>query len=68
MMQVPELHDLGLTGENVTVAILDTGFDITHPAVANAKVQAMYDFVSSTSSSLESILRQSQSNLVRLFL
>jgi subtilisin family serine protease len=47
-MQVPELHNRGLTGNNVTIAILDTGFDITHPAVVNTKIQAMIDFVSST--------------------
>lgn len=47
MMQVPELHQRGLTGANVTVAILDSGFNITHPAVSSLNIQAMYDFVSS---------------------
>ena len=31
-LQVPELHDLGLSGRGVLVGVLDTGFDLGHSA------------------------------------
>lgn len=44
-MQVPELHQKGFTGKNVTIGVLDAGFDISHPSISHLKIQAMYDFV-----------------------
>lgn len=32
----PEARDLGYTGEGITVAVIDTGVDYTHPALAHA--------------------------------
>ncbi|MFC1573752.1 S8/S53 family peptidase [Candidatus Latescibacterota bacterium] len=43
LLNIPELHDMGLTGSGVTVGILDTGFDIgetgclAHVAVTHTK-------------------------------
>lgn len=43
---VPELHAIGLSGEGVIVAVLDSGFDnLTHEAFASMKILAQYDFV-----------------------
>ncbi|MFC1508462.1 S8/S53 family peptidase [Candidatus Omnitrophota bacterium] len=43
LLNIPELHDMGLTGSGVTIGILDTGFDIgetgclAHVAVTHTK-------------------------------
>jgi serine protease AprX len=43
---VPAVHDLGLHGEGVVVAILDTGFDnLGHEALAGTTILARHDFV-----------------------
>ncbi len=43
---VPDLHAIGLSGEGVIVAVLDSGFDnLTHEAFASMKILAQYDFV-----------------------
>ncbi|MBW2735135.1 MAG: S8 family serine peptidase [Deltaproteobacteria bacterium] len=42
---VPAMHDCGLRGEGVTIAILDTGFNLAHQALANVSVTAAHDFV-----------------------
>lgn len=39
------LHDLGYHGEGITIALLDTGFDLSHIALSNVKVKAQYDFI-----------------------
>ncbi|KAG8947834.1 hypothetical protein FRC03_000900 [Tulasnella sp. 419] len=46
---VAKLHGLGIKGDGVTVAIIDTGINFKHPALGNAigpdkKVRAEYDF------------------------
>ncbi len=46
LSQIPEVHNLGITGEGVTIGILDNGFRWkVHPATLNANVIAEYDFV-----------------------
>ena len=45
MLGVPELHKMGLTGEGIRIAVLDAGFDTTHPAVLGLKIIAFKDFV-----------------------
>ncbi len=43
---IPQLHELGLTGEGITIGMLDSGFDwATHPAMRNMDVIDEYDFV-----------------------
>ncbi len=45
-IQVPILHDLGLHGEGVVVAVFDTGFsNLAHEAFATTQVLATHDFV-----------------------
>ncbi|MCA9753107.1 MAG: S8 family serine peptidase [Gemmatimonadetes bacterium] len=45
-IQVDLLHDLGLSGAGVTIAVLDTGFDTSfHEAFQNLTVVAEHDFV-----------------------
>lgn len=45
MLGVPKLHDMGLAGQGVRIAVLDAGFDTTHPAVRGLKIMAFRDFV-----------------------
>ena len=43
---VPALHDRGLHGEGVIVAVLDAGFDnLAHEVFATTRILAMHDFV-----------------------
>jgi len=44
-VQVPDLHERGLSGEGVIVGILDTGFRLTHIALRDSMVLGAYDFV-----------------------
>jgi subtilisin family serine protease len=47
MTRSTKLHDAGLTGAGVLIAMLDTGFDIDHPALAGARSRlvATWDFI-----------------------
>lgn len=42
---VPDLHGRGYCGAGVMVGVLDTGFELDHPAFAEASVIDQYDFV-----------------------
>ena len=44
-IHVDALHNRGYHGEGITIAILDTGFDLSHEAFRNIRVLAQYDFV-----------------------
>lgn len=44
-IHVNALHDRDYHGEGVIVALLDTGFDLSHKALRNIRVLAKYDFV-----------------------
>lgn len=46
-LQVPELHDLGLTGQGVLVAVFDTGFSLDHVALDSleTRVEARRNFL-----------------------
>lgn len=44
-MGVPAMHECGLRGAGVTIAILDTGFSLAHRALADVSVAAAHDFV-----------------------
>jgi serine protease AprX len=48
---IPEVHQLGLTGEGVLIGVFDTGFDLNHPAMQHLiqKVVAEWDFVNNDS-------------------
>lgn len=48
-MEVPELHDQGLSGAGVLVCILDTGFLRVHDALVGVDVIAEWDFVNDDS-------------------
>lgn len=46
MMQVPALHNLGITGAGVMVGVFDAGFNrLDHEAFANLDIHATWDFV-----------------------
>jgi hypothetical protein len=47
LLQVPELHDLGFTGLNVTIAVLDSGFKTSVPCFSHLKILEKHDFVKS---------------------
>ena len=50
IINVPEVHDLGLDGSDVIVGMLDTGFDYKyHEALAHLEVLAEYDFINNDS-------------------
>ncbi len=44
-LEVPELHELGLTGAGVIIGVLDSGFRFGHEALRDSLVIASYDFV-----------------------
>src|SRR5688572_27159662 len=45
-IKVPFLHDVGLDGRGVVIAMFDAGFDnLTHPAFATTRILATRDFV-----------------------
>jgi subtilisin family serine protease len=46
-LHVPELHDLGLSGRGVLVAVFDTGFNLNHTAFDSLRshVVAEWDFI-----------------------
>ncbi len=45
-IKVPLLHDLGLTGQGIIIAMLDSGFNnLAHQALAHLKILATWDFV-----------------------
>jgi serine protease AprX len=45
LIQAPAMHDCGLTGSGVIVAVLDTGFRLAHEAFAQLDVMAQRDFI-----------------------
>ncbi len=45
MLGVPEIHELGYSGENVRIALFDTGFLLKHEALQHVNVIDTYDFV-----------------------
>ncbi|MFN0150698.1 MAG: S8 family serine peptidase [bacterium] len=42
---VTKLHESGLSGAGVMIGVLDTGFDIAHPALLSAEIVGQRDFV-----------------------
>jgi len=44
-VNVPPLHDVGLSGRGVLIGMLDTGFRTTHEALENIPVLGTWDFV-----------------------
>ena len=45
MLQVPFLHDCGLTGAGVVIGVQDSGFLLEHQAFAGVDIVAAHDFV-----------------------
>ncbi len=48
-INVPQVHEMGVTGRGVIVGILDTGFRTTHESLADVPVLGAYDFVDNDS-------------------
>jgi subtilisin family serine protease/subtilisin-like proprotein convertase family protein len=48
-VDVPPLHDAGLSGEGVLIGMLDTGFRTTHEALENIPVLGTWDFINNDS-------------------
>jgi hypothetical protein len=45
LMQVPQLHAEGYTGQGIFIGVLDTGFNLTHEALQGVNVVAQWDFI-----------------------
>jgi len=47
LLELDRVHQAGLRGEGVRVALIDTGFDLSHPALvaAESRVLASWDFL-----------------------
>lgn len=45
MFNVPQVHEMGITGQGVVIGMLDGGFHPTHEALIGIPVLAQYDFV-----------------------
>jgi serine protease AprX len=49
LINVPQVHDLGITGAGVTICVMDAGFgNLTHEVFQSMNIIAMYDFVDSS--------------------
>ena len=48
-INVHELHNAGYTGEGVIILVMDTGFNLTHNALANINVIAQWDVINNDS-------------------
>jgi serine protease AprX len=44
-IEVDQLHNRGLTGNGITILMLDTGFKISHAAFARMKIDSTWDFI-----------------------
>ncbi len=42
---IDRLHNVGITGKNVLIGIMDSGFQLTHKSLKNTNVIWQYDFV-----------------------
>lgn len=45
MVNTPAVHALGYSGKGVRIGVIDTGFELSHPALQNLSVVADSDFV-----------------------
>ncbi len=46
IITVPQVHDLGYTGEGITICMMDAGFDrLSHQAFSSMNIIATWDFV-----------------------
>ncbi len=52
VMQAEYAAGLGLTGEGVRVAIIDSGVDLTNPNLQNANIAAGYDYVTDSAETM----------------
>lgn len=50
IIQADRLHQMGITGSGVVIAIFDTGFDTDHPVLSGASIIARYDFINQDAS------------------
>ncbi|MCP3866519.1 MAG: S8 family serine peptidase, partial [Gammaproteobacteria bacterium] len=45
LINLPPIHDTGLTGDGVVVAVLDAGFTLSHDCLQHVPILAQWDFV-----------------------
>lgn len=45
LSDIPKVHDAGFNGNGVLIGILDTGFELSSPALTHIKMIAQHDFV-----------------------
>jgi subtilisin-like proprotein convertase family protein len=45
ILNVPPVHEMGLSGAGVIIGVIDTGFEFTHESMQSVNVLAAYDFV-----------------------
>ncbi|MCK4965984.1 S8 family serine peptidase, partial [bacterium] len=44
-INVPRVHDLGITGKNVLIGMLDTGYNMNHECLENVNILTEWDFI-----------------------
>ena len=45
MLNVPPVHEMGLSGEGIIIGVMDTGFEFNHESMQAVNVIATYDFI-----------------------
>ncbi|MFC1557746.1 S8 family serine peptidase [candidate division KSB1 bacterium] len=44
-INVPRVHDLGITGKNILIGMLDTGYNMNHECLEKVNILAEWDFI-----------------------
>jgi serine protease AprX len=45
LCNIPQVHEMGITGQGVLIAVFDTGFRLNHEAFQHLNVISKYDFI-----------------------
>ncbi len=45
LSNIPDVHEMGISGQGVLIAVFDTGFRLNHVALKHLNILATYDFI-----------------------